>query len=104
MDNKATATTNEGGSHSATASLPMIYKSAVTNTKDTFFALGTTDTADIDTISLHAALPICNISLTGTSVSDQVEAYAGTSVSGPASGDNGNGILDVGETIGSTNV
>src|SRR5437763_6014998 len=43
--------------------------------------------------------PYATLFRSGTSVSDQVEAYAGTSVSGPASGDsNSNGVLDVGET------
>src|SRR5205807_922082 len=91
--------TNEGGSHSASASVPLVYNPAFTISKVAAVADGTADSAG-DVINYTITVKNTgNISLTGTSVSDKVEAYAGTSVSGPASGDgNSNGVLDVGET------
>src|SRR5439155_1610030 len=99
LDNLATATTTEAGSHSATASVPLVYSPAFTITKSATVADGTADKAG-DVVNYTITVTNTgNISLTGLAVTDQVESYAGTTVSGPASGDgNGNGVLDVGET------
>src|SRR5437764_719549 len=99
LDNKTTATTNEGGSHSATASVPLVYNPAFTISKVSAVADGTADSAgDVINYTITGKTT-ANIFPYTTLFRSKVEAYAGTSVSGPASGDgNSNGILDVGET------